>query len=137
MTAALQQAGLFEEKGRREGPFSASQLPPTKEEVLVASLIWQRRGRGNPISIARLRQLTGLSERQIKGIVEQLVVAHGMRIGARREEPAGYFMIETAEDLAAAVKPYRNQILAMWRRLRVLEQPQRLRELLGQLRLED
>lgn len=137
MTAALQQAGLSEGKGRREGPFSASQLPPTKEEILVASLIWQRRGRGNPISIARLRQLTGFSERQIKGIVEQLVVAHRMRIGARREEPAGYFMIETAEDLEAAVKPYRNQILAMWRRLRVLEQPQRLSELLGQLRLED
>jgi|DewCreStandDraft_4_1066084.scaffolds.fasta_scaffold06909_17 hypothetical protein len=137
MTAALQQAGLFEEKGRREGPFSASQLPPTKEEVLVASLIWQRRGRGNPISIARLRQLTGFSERQIKGIVEQLVVAHRIRIGARREDPAGYFMIETAEDLEAAVKPYRNQILAMWRRLRVLEQPHKLMELLGQLRLED
>jgi hypothetical protein len=136
MTAALQQAGMFGEKGRREGPFSASQLPPTKEEVLVASLIWQRRGRGNPISIARLRQLTGFSERQIKGLVEQLVVAHRMRIGARREDPAGYFMIETAEDLEAAVKPYRNQILAMWRRLRVLEKPQRLRELLGQLRLE-
>jgi hypothetical protein len=137
MTAALQQAGLFEERGRREGPFSASQLPPTKEEVLVASLIWQRRGRGNPISIARLRQLTGFSERQIKGIVEQLVVAHRIRIGARREDPAGYFMIETAEDLEAAVKPYRNQILAMWRRLRVLEQPHKLMELLGQLRLED
>lgn len=137
MTAALQQAGLFGEKGRREGLFSASQLPPTKEEILVASLIWQRRGRDNPISIARLRQLTGFSERQIKGLVEQLVVAHRMRIGASREEPAGYFMIETAEDLEAAVKPYRNQILAMWRRLRVLEQPQRLRELLGQLRLED
>lgn len=137
MTAALQQAGLFDEKGRREGPFSASQLPATKEEVLVASLIWQRRGRGNPISIARLRQLTGFSERQIKGIVEQLVVAHRMRIGARREDPAGYFMIETAEDLEAAVKPYRNQILAMWRRLRVLEQPNKLMELLGQLRLED
>lgn len=137
MTAALQQAGLFDEKGRREGPFSASQLPATKEEVLVASLIWQRRGRGNPVSIARLRQLTGFSERQIKGIVEQLVVAHRMRIGARREDPAGYFMIETAEDLEAAVKPYRNQILAMWRRLRVLEQPNKLMELLGQLRLED
>ncbi len=137
MTAGLQQACLFVEKGRREGPFSASQLPPTKEEVLVASLIWQRRGRGNPISIARLRQLTGFSERQIKGIVEQLVVAHRMRIGARREDPAGYFMIETAEDLEAAVKPYRNQILAMWRRLRVLEQTHKLMELLGQLRLED
>jgi hypothetical protein len=118
-------------------PFSRSTVQPAPDEALVAALIWQHRGRANPISIARLRQLTGFSERQIKGLVEQLVVTHKMRIGGRREEPAGYFIIETAEDQAAAVGPYKSQILAMWKRLRVLEQPHALRELLGQLRLED
>jgi len=70
-------------------------------------------------------------------VVEQLVVSHWMKIGGRREAPAGYYMIETAEDLATAVGPYRAQIISMWRRLRVLMQPQALRELLGQLKLED
>ena len=121
----------------QETPFSRSQVRPNQEEILLGSLIWKHRGRTNPISIARLREITGLSDRQIKGIVEQLVVTHKIRIGGRREEPAGYFVIESAEDLESAVKPYKAQIIAMWRRLRVLEAPQALKELLGQLKLED
>lgn len=121
----------------KESPFSRSSVRPNQEETLIGSLIWKHRGRANPISIARLHELTGLSDRQVKGIVEQLVVTHKIRIGGRREEPAGYFIIESAEDLESAVKPYKAQIIAMWRRLRVLEAPQALKELLGQLKLED
>jgi len=117
-------------------PFARSRTKPSPDEVLVASLIWRHRGRRNPIRIAKLKELTGFSERQIKGIVEQLVVTHKLRIGGSREEPAGYFIIETEEDLRVAAGPYRSQILAMLRRLRVLEDPHSLREFLGQLRLE-
>jgi hypothetical protein len=60
-----------------------------------------------------------------------------MQIGARREEPAGYFVIQNNEDLEAAVGPYKSQILAMVRRLRVLEPSQHSRlEFLGKIRLE-
>jgi hypothetical protein len=127
---------LFEQQ-RPAGPFAESKIPPSPEEIMVASFIWKHRGRSNPISIAQLRDKTGYTERQIKGIVEQLVTTHKLRIGANREEPVGYFVVESAEDLAAAVRPYRNQIIAMWRRLRVLESRSGLRELLGQLTLED
>lgn len=118
-------------------PFGESKVKPQPDEVLVASLIWKHRGRGNPVSIARLKDLTGFSERSIKGVVEQLVVCHRMKIGGRREEPVGYFVIEDAEDLRVAVGPYRAQILAMWRRLKVLESARELRELLGQLTLDE
>jgi hypothetical protein len=119
------------------GPFDGSPNTPTPEEILLGGLIWRHTGRANPISIAKLHEMTGYSERQIKGIVEQLVVTHHLQIGAKREEPAGYFVIQDVADREAAVGPYRSQILSMWRRLRVLEGPQTLRELLGQLRLDD
>jgi hypothetical protein len=119
------------------GPFDGSPNTPTPDEVLVGGLIWRHTGRANPISIAHIHTLTGYSERQIKGIVEQLVVTHRLRIGAKREEPAGYFMIQDGADQAAAVGPYRSQILSMWKRLRVLESQQGLRELQGQLKLEE
>ena len=45
-------------------------------------------------------------------------------------------MIQDADDQATAVGPYKSQILAMFKRLRVLEAPHRLREFLGQLKLE-
>jgi hypothetical protein len=119
-----------------DGPFKLSALPPTTLEALIGCLIWKHHGRENPISIAKLRELTGVGERTIKDIVEQLVVSHKVPIGGRREEPVGYFIIENAEDQAAAAGPYKSQILAMLRRLRVLESPEGMREFLGQLRLE-
>lgn len=125
---------LFAPESR--GPFGDSDAKPSPEELMVGSLIWKHRGRSNPISIARLRELTGYGERQIKGLVEQLVITHRMRIGGSRQEPAGYFIVQDAADLAAAVEPYKSQILSMLRRLRVLDAPHARREFLGQIRLE-
>jgi hypothetical protein len=105
----------------------------TTAERVVAEIISQHQGRGNPISIAKLGACTGKSEREIKGIVEQLVVTHRMKIGGRRGDPAGYFVVVDADDLEMAVRPYRDQIFAMLRRLRVLMAPLAYRELKGQL----
>jgi len=115
------------------GPFAKSLVTPEGIERVVAEIIWAHQGRGNPISIAMLSKCTGKSDREIKGIVEQLVVTHKMPIGGKRSEPVGYFVIQDAEDLETAVRPYREQIFAMWRRLRVLLEPRALRELYGQL----
>lgn len=119
------------------GPFAASRIEPTAAERLVGGMVWGHRGRSNPISIAMLSRATGRNDREIKGIVEQLVVTHRMMIGASRGELNGYFVVVDAEDLEAAVRPYRDQILAMWRRLRVLMEPHGLRELHGQLVIEE
>jgi hypothetical protein len=127
---------LFRAAREDEGPFGRSTAKPTPEERMIASLIWGYKGRARPISIAKLRELTGYTERQVKGIVEQLVVTHRMRIGARREEPAGYFIIQDQADLDTAVGPYKSQIFSMVRRLRILDSPAARSELLGQIRLE-
>lgn len=118
-------------------PFEDSPSKPSPDELLLGSFIWKQKGRANPISIARLRELTSFSERQIKGIVEQLVVTHKLKIGARREEPVGYFMIVDATDQETAVRTFRNQIIAMWRRLRVIDDRRSLREFHGQLTLDE
>lgn len=106
-------------------------------ENSVSTLVMFRKGRSNPISIDAISRETGLSPRQVKGVIESLRTTHRMPIGASREEPAGYFWIVDAEDQAAAARPYRNQILTMWKTLRVLDSRKRLRELLGQLKLEE
>jgi hypothetical protein len=100
-------------------------------------MIWRHQGRANAIARKRIEAATGRDERWVKDVVEQLIVTHRMRIGAYRGEPSGYAIIVTAEDLAAAVGPYREQIFAMWRRLRALLDPHELRALHGQLDLGD
>jgi len=122
-----------------ETAFDRSSVRPDRMEILIAALIWFRRGRENPISIAeiiRISGVEGLTERTVKGVVEQLVVTHRCRIGGRRDEPCGYFWIVDAEDQAVAVSPYKAQILSMLRRLRMLDSAEDYRVFVGQLALE-
>jgi hypothetical protein len=119
--------------GDCSAPFAESKVAPDRKERAIAEMIWAHQGRANPISIATLARATGWTERDIKGIVEQLVVTHRMKIGGKRGEPVGYFIVVDLEDLEAAVRPYRDQIFAMWRRLRVLMSRHALAEMAGQL----
>ncbi len=123
--------------GAADGPFARSLVVPDAHETVVAAMIWRHQGREKPIALASLVTAVGLSEREVKAIVEQLVVTHKMRIGARRAEPWGYFIVVDAADLKVAVAPYQHQIFSMWQRLRVLLSAPELRELLGQLRIDE
>lgn len=121
--------------------FAQSLIAPSALERAVAILIYPRR-RPVPISIAAIvgvigAEFTPLTDRKVKEIVEQLRLTHHCPIGASRQEPFGYFWIVTAADRETAVRPYRQQILTMWRTLRALDSPAALRELHGQLRLEE
>lgn len=118
-----------------DSPFSASRVAPTGVEKVIARIIWNHT-RNKPVPITMLALHCGLNDRQVKGIVEDLRCTHRCAIGASRQEPSGYFWIRSAEDREAAVRPYREQILTMWRTLRSLDSPASLRELHGQLRLE-
>jgi hypothetical protein len=118
-------------------PFGRSKVTPTAEERVMAGVIWRHQGRGNPILIATLQKILGKSERTVKGIKQQLIVTHKMRIGSQRGGgQAGYFMIADAVDLAVTVASYQGQVVEMWRVLRVLMEGHELRRLHGQLDLE-
>jgi hypothetical protein len=122
------------------GAFDRSTTRPDRMEILIAALIWFRRGRQNPISIAeiiRLAGVDGLTDRTVKAVVAQLIDTHRCRIGARRDDPCGYFWILDAEDQAAAVRPLRAEMRALARRLRVLDSYEDYRAFVGQLALED
>lgn len=121
---------------------AASAIPASSNERRIWDLIASHKGYRNPVSIRMLHSVTGLSERAIKDAVAELIVTHKLRIGALRggslaADASGYFVIESAEDLAIAVRPYEGQVLAMLRRLRVLQGgKQQIREWLGQLAVE-
>lgn len=125
-------------------PFDHSPLggPSRPIEEIVAKLIWKHQGRHDPISITHIRKNCHLSERAVKSLVFDLRTEHHMPIGAIRgsgesqEETAGYFWIVDAADREIATAPYRGQILTMWRALRVMETPAKLRELREQMTVE-
>lgn len=126
----------FTAANRADGPFGRSKMVPTALEALIAGLIWKHQGREHPISIARLREVTSLDERAIKGVVADLIDGHKMRIGARRDEPVGYFIMRDAEDIQAGTGAYRAQLIAMARRMRILD-PEGMPDLFGQMSLDE
>jgi hypothetical protein len=109
-----------------------SKIPASPVERQIFELIEPHRGHKQPISIAAIHTVTGLSERAIKDAVFELVVTHKVMIGASRGHSAGYYLVETSEDQELAARPYEAQIIAMLRRLKVLKSPHKLREFLGQ-----
>lgn len=91
--------------------------------------------REHPISIAEIREATGMSVRSIKAAVETLR-RDGMAIGASRGKNSGYYEIKTAEDAEAAAGPLVRQALAMLRTAKAMLPDARYRELMGQARLD-
>lgn len=132
---------LFDRIERRAEPFIESRLEPSSDEYRLMSILAKHRGRDNPASIAELRgQMADLgrrefSEREIKDLVEKLRLDHGIKIGARRAEPFGYFLCVDAEDVRVAIEPYKRQIFSMLRVMHVFCPKNERLEMAGQIRL--
>lgn len=118
-------------------PFASSKIPESPAERQIADLLVLFVGRENAARLSWLCEVSGQNPRQVKQVIEQLRVAHRIPIGASRGKKCGYFWMQDAEDFRVGLASYRAQVLAGWRVLRTLEDPEKLRELLGQLRLED
>jgi len=111
--------------------------PASAEARTVAFAVLARPGWRKAISISELVEISGkLNERSVKAAVEELRTVFRLPIGSRREKPAGYFWICSPEDQDEGTKAYRRQLITTARTLRILDSPERLRELLGQLQVE-
>lgn len=106
------------------GPFEYSTVAPDLIARTVGEIIWRHQGRGSTVTIAELMQRTGArTDREVKKIVEALVMEHGMLIGGCRERDGsgGYFILVDEEDFKLAVGPYQAQIETMSARLERLK----------------
>ena len=112
---------------------AASNVAVSANERRIYDLVRAARGHKRAVSLKYLCAVTHLSERTVKGCVADLIVTHGVRIGASRghgDEPAGYFIIDSDEDLEIAALPYAAQVSTMLRRLEVLAGRPRVRTFL-------
>jgi len=109
---------------------------------VLANLLFETSRRDRPVSIEGITRFflarygANRSQRTVKRWIENLRSVHQCLIGARREEPAGYFWVLTADDTEEATRPYLQQIKTMWRTARVVLPKHRLLELLGQLAMD-
>jgi hypothetical protein len=109
----------------------------------VGAIILDHRGEANAISIAEIAQMLwtqashAAAERAIKAAVRELRRA-GVKVGSRRTEPVGYFMIQTTQELSATVRPLLRQAVDELRTIEALTgRGFFTAELEGQMRLFD
>lgn len=105
--------------------------PLTEDQrVLLRMLKWHK-GEQRPIRIAVIQGKLSLTDREIKEAVRSL--DYGLPIVGLRRPPYGYFVAITPEEVAEAVRPLRNEVLQIARRIRALRDSDYLREMLGQI----
>jgi len=107
-------------------------VEPSELEVVIGQIIWSHAGRTHPVSIAEVIRLCGaggytLSVRTVKNVVEQIARDASVR---DRGTPGGTVRVLPDHGRGrpgVAVRPYRKQILTMWRTLRTLDSAERCR----------
>lgn len=70
--------------------------------------------------LKKIKELTGLSERRIKEVIETLIFNHDIAIVARRGKVHGYYIAKSREELESGLKEFKQQIRTSELRLRKL-----------------
>lgn len=116
------------------GELVRRKLDPRERAML--GLLRHCKGPKSAIPISELAPKLRASERTVKATAKALIEDFNLPIGASRQEPYGYYLCVTADDIEQAARPIRNEILSLAKRYKALRGGARLIELLGQLRLD-
>lgn len=91
-----------------------TRTPPMEpHESAVWAVIQNRKGREAAVSVRDLQTITGLSGVAVRSAVHDLIDRHGKLIGSASGSPAGFWMIETQEELEAATGHLRSRAMEM------------------------
>lgn len=105
------------------------------DEQMVWFLLRRCRGRDHAIPVPELAAKTGILEVSVRAIVKGLIEEHHKLIGSATSPPAGFFVIETREELRAVCDSLKGRALSILYRMSVLKRCG-IRRLLKDLELE-
>ena len=89
-----------------------------KEEKKILQLL--PKGIAQPKPLKELVKLSGLKDREVRGIIYRLIVLHHVPIGAQYNRPNGYYIITNNEERTTALAPLTSQIMMMTKRAQVI-----------------
>ncbi len=78
------------------------------------------KGIAQPKPLKELVKLSGLKEREVRGIIYRLIVLHHVPIGAQYNRPNGYYIITNDKERQQALAPLTSQIAMMSKRAEAL-----------------
>lgn len=108
--------------------------PLPDESRAVLRILREHKGAKNAISIASLTEKTKLDARQVKEQVRSLVVDFGVKICGSRQQPYGYYIALTADEIEAGIRPLYGEGVSLFRRIKALGGDSAVKEMEGQIR---
>jgi hypothetical protein len=79
----------------------------TREEQAILACI--HKGKQNAWQVRSLAGATGLKHVEVRQIVRHLIMDHGVLIASSMGNPAGFYIPETAEEVAEATRSLRHR----------------------------
>lgn len=89
-----------------------------KEEQQLLDLL--PKGIERPRPLKELVKLSGLKDREVRGIIYRLIVLHHVPIGAQYNRPNGYYIITNDKERQQALAPLTSQITMMSKRAQAI-----------------
>ena len=89
------------------------------DEQAVYSLL--KSGRAYAITARDLAERTGLSDRQIRQVVKDLIMKRGLLVASAVDDPAGFYLATTREEILAATKGLRHRGISILARAAKLQ----------------
>ncbi|MGF0013465.1 hypothetical protein [Limosilactobacillus reuteri] len=89
-----------------------------KEEQQLLDLL--PKGIERPRPLKELVKLSGLKDREVRGIIYRLIVLHHVPIGAHYNRPNGYYIITNDKERQQALAPLTSQITMMSKRAEII-----------------
>lgn len=86
----------------------------SKDEKRVLRLI--PKGSTNPRPQKELVRLTGFNARKLRLIINDLIVKHGIPIGAQYTKPNGYYIVTNEDERGKAIVPLVSQYGELFKR---------------------
>ena len=78
------------------------------------------KGIERPRPLKELVKLSGLKDREVRGIIYRLIVLHHVPIGAQYNRPNGYYIITNDKERQQALAPLTSQITMMSKRAQAI-----------------
>lgn len=99
----------------------AQPIELSADEERVLDVLRLHRGRAAAIHKEALAEAVGLEVRRVRIVIAHLIERHNQPIGSASQVPAGYFLIETAQEAEQAAQELKARIIQLAKRLAKLK----------------
>jgi hypothetical protein len=94
----------------------------TEQELKILKILYEHKGRSKPITVGKLVVLTGISEREVRQIVKNLLEIHHYPIASSVNPPYGYYLITDPKEAEQCLGQYYARAKEVLKRANILNE---------------